>query len=274
MAVRGFGLGLRPPHYEALLARPGCVDWLEVLTENHLAPGGRPRWWLERLREQYPMVMHGVSLSIGATSALDFNYLGQVRALAQRLQPAWISDHLCWTGVAGINLHDLMPLPYTAEAVRHVAQRVAQVQDFLGTRILLENVSSYLAFGSSEMTEWQFLSAVCREADCELLLDLNNIHVNATNHGFDARQFLAGVPVARVRQLHLAGHSQLGPLLIDTHDQPVAAPVWDLYRQALVRFGAVPVMIERDAGIPPLEALLAELDVARGIAAAAQSGAA
>lgn len=266
MTLNGFGLGLRPAHYEALLEEPRGVDWLEILSENHLAAGGRPRWWLDRIRERYPLVMHGVSLSIGGTGPLDFDYLRQVGALARHVRAAWISDHLCWTGVDGVNLHDLMPLPFTAQAVRHVADRVRQVQDFLGTRILLENVASYVAFQAPEMTEWQFLAAVCQEADCDLLLDINNVHVNAINHGFDAMEYLAGVPAARVRQFHLAGHRRRGGLLIDTHDQPVAAPVWALYGQAVARFGAVPVMIERDADIPPLAELVAELDVARGIA--------
>ncbi len=266
MTLNGFGLGLRPAHYEALLEEPRGVDWLEILSENHLAAGGRPRWWLDRIRERYPLVMHGVSLSIGGTGPLDFDYLRQVGALARHVRAAWISDHLCWTGVDGVNLHDLMPLPFTAQAVRHVADRVRQVQDFLGARILLENVASYVAFQAPEMTEWQFLAAVCQEADCDLLLDINNVHVNAINHGFDAMEYLAGVPAARVRQFHLAGHRRRGGLLIDTHDQPVAAPVWALYGQAVARFGAVPVMIERDADIPPLAELVAELDVARGIA--------
>lgn len=261
----GFGLGLRPDHYEEILAGEPRVDWFEALTENYLAAGGKPLHYLERIRERYPVVLHGVSLSIGGTDPLDPHYLDDVRMLAQRIQPAWISDHLCWTGVAGRNLHDLLPLPHTEGAVRHVAGRLRQVQEALGQRILLENVSSYLGYRHSEMTEWEFLSAICREADCLLLLDINNIYVSGHNHGFDPLDYLRGVPPERVWQFHLAGHSRNGHLLIDTHDHPVAEPVWSLYAEALRRFGPVSTMIERDDNIPPLAELLAELDRARKI---------
>jgi uncharacterized protein (UPF0276 family) len=261
--IRGFGLGLRPEHYQEVLHGPQPVDWLEILTENYLVPGGKPLYFLERIRELYPMVMHGVSLSIGSTAPLDFEYLAQVRALARRVRPGWISDHLCWTGVGATNLHDLMPLPYTCEALRHVAVRIGQVQDFLGQRIVIENVSSYVTYRSSEMTEWEFIAALVAEADCDLLLDVNNVYVSSVNHGFDARAFLEALPPSRVRQIHLAGHSRRGDFLIDTHDTAVAQPVWDLYRHTAQRFGQVPTMIERDGDIPALADLLAELELAR-----------
>jgi uncharacterized protein len=266
MPSLGFGLGLRTEHYQALLRERPRIDWLEILSENYLVPGGKPLWYLERLRERYPLVMHGVSLSIGSTAPLDRSYLRSLRELAARIEPAWISDHLCWTGVDGVNLHDLLPLPYTQEALRHVARRVQQVQDFLGRRILLENVSSYVAYDSSELTEWEFLAQLAAEADCDILLDVNNIYVSAVNHGFDARQFLEAMPRERVRQLHLAGHSDHGGYIVDTHDAPIAEPVWELYRLARQRFGEVATMIERDANIPPLKELLLELDKARALA--------
>ena len=263
----GYGLGLRTEHYEEILNGDPALDWLEILSENYLVAGGKPRHYLRRLRDNYPMVMHGVSLSIGSADPLNVEYVRQLKVLASEIEPAWISDHLCWTGVDGINLHDLMPLPYTEESIAHVAERVSQVQDFLGRRILLENVSSYLTYTHSLVPEWEFLSAIAERADCLLLLDINNIYVSSRNHGFDSRAFLAGVPAARVQQFHLAGHSDNGAILIDTHDAPVCSEVWSLYAQAVQRFGAVSTMIERDDKIPPLAELLAELDQARRIAA-------
>lgn len=264
----GFGLGLRPPHYEAILATRPRVDWFEILSENYMVGGGKPLHYLDRIRARYPVAMHGVSLSIGSTDPLDRDYLAQLQALAARVEPAWISDHLCWTGVAGRNLHDLMPLPYTEEALRHVAARVRQVQDTLGRRILLENVSSYVAYAHSTMPEWEFLATVAREADCLILLDVNNIYVGSRNHGFDPVAYLDGIPLERVWQIHLAGHSENGSLIVDTHDHPVANPVWALYAIAVRRFGRVSTLIERDDRIPPLETLVAELDGARAVAAA------
>lgn len=265
----GFGLGLRAEHYEAIFEQPPRVDWFEALTENYMVDGGRPLYWLERVRSHYPIVFHGVSLSIGSTAPLDLEYLRQLKSLVQRFEPRWISDHLCWTGVAGKNLHDLLPLPYTEEALAHLAARVRRVQDFLGRRILIENVSSYLEYRHSRLTEWEFLAALCELADCELLLDVNNLYVNSRNHGFDPLVFLDAIPPARVRQIHLAGHSQDGELLIDTHDHPVCDPVWTLYAEALRRCGPVATMIERDDHIPPLAELVAELDRARALAASA-----
>jgi uncharacterized protein (UPF0276 family) len=265
MSLSGFGVGLRAPHYEALLEAPHGIDWLEVITENYLVPGGKPLWFLDAIREQFPVVMHGVSLSIGSSDPIDEEYLGAVRALAERIEPHWISDHLCWTGIEGKNLHDLLPLPYTEEALRWVAERVEQVQEALGRQILLENVSSYLNYRASEMTEWEFLTEVAHRADCAILLDINNIYVSSVNHGFDALAYLKAVPKSRVRQFHLAGHSDMQGHLIDTHDHPIAAPVWDLYAQAVAHFGAVPTMIERDDNIPALGELVAELDLAREV---------
>lgn len=262
----GFGLGLRTDHYETILTEKPPVDWFEVITENYLVPGGKPLYYLDSIRANYPLVMHGVSLSIGGTDPLNLDYLHQVKTLAGRIEPAWISDHLCWTGVNGVNLHDLLPLPYTQEAVQHVADRVKTVQDFLGRRILLENVSSYVTYAHSEMTEWEFLSAVAERADCLILLDINNIYVSAHNHGFDPLVYLNNVPAKRVQQFHLAGHLNLGNMIIDSHGDAVIDPVWSLYKAALRRFGSVSTMIERDDNIPPFAELLAELEMARQIA--------
>ena len=249
----------------------GSVDWLEVLTENYLIPGGRPLNFLEQLRAHYPFALHGVSLSIGGNDSLNIGYLREVKALAQRFDAAWISDHLCWTGVGGINMHDLMPLPFTEAALAHVVERVTQVQEILGRRLLLENVSSYVSFAHSELTEWEFLGEVAQRADCLLLLDINNVYVSSVNHGFDAHTYLRNIPVGRVQQLHLAGHSRQNDYLIDTHDAPVAEPVWQLLAAAVERFGPVATMIERDDKIPELDELLAELQRARAIAGAASA---
>jgi uncharacterized protein len=263
----GFGLGLRVDHYEAILGDRPHVDWFEVLTENYLVPGGKPLAYLTRFRECYPLVMHGVSMSIGSTAPLDLEYLRQVKALAQRIEPAWLSDHLCWTGVAGRNMHDLLPLPYTEEALAHVVDRVRQVQDVLGRRILMENVSSYVGFSQSQLTEWEFLREVAIRADCLILLDVNNIYVSSINHEFDALTYVHALPAERVQQIHLAGHENHGDYLIDTHDHPVPGPVWDLYAAALRHCGPVATMIERDDNIPPLAELVAELGQARALSA-------
>jgi uncharacterized protein (UPF0276 family) len=265
--LSGFGLGLRVPHYEAILSSRPRVDWFEALTENYLVPGGKPLHYLERVRADYPLVLHGVSLSIGGTDPIDETYLQQLRGLARRIEPAWVSDHLCWTGVNGTNLHDLLPLPWTEEALRHIVDRVHAVQDALGAPILLENPSSYVRFRVSEMTEWEFLARLARESDCLILLDVNNVYVSSRNHDFDPVEYLDGLPPHRVRQIHLAGHTDNGDHVIDTHDAPVAPAVWALYQQAVERFGPVPTMIERDDRIPPLDELVAELDTARHLAA-------
>lgn len=262
----GYGLGLRVEHYEALLANPGKVEWLEVVSENYMVSGGLPLVWLDRFRQRFPLVMHGVSLSIGSTDPLDEDYLARLAALAQRIEPAWVSDHLCWTGVQGVNLHDLMPLPYTEEALDHVVSRVKRVQDTLKRRILLENVSSYVSFADSQLSEWDFLATVAERADCLILLDVNNVHVSAMNHGFSPLDYLRGMPASRVQQFHLAGYEQGERLIIDTHDAPVSNAVWDLYLEAVRRFGRVSTMIERDDNFPPLAELMAELEHARMLA--------
>jgi len=263
----GFGLGLRTQHFHDVLETEPDLDWFEVISENFMVAGGKPRYYLQQIRERYPMVMHGVSMSIGSTDPLDQNYLKNLRQLANDIQPEWISDHLCWTGVEGLNSHDLLPMPYTEEALDHVASRIRQVQDFLGRQMLIENVSSYLSYAESQLTEWEFLAEVAERADCLILLDVNNIYVSARNHNFNPDDYLKGIPVDRVRQFHLAGHSDYGDYVIDTHDHPVVDPVWELYGKALQRFGAVSTMIERDDDIPPLNELIAELDQARRIAA-------
>ncbi len=259
----GFGLGLRTAYYEQILAERPAIDWFEILSENYLVRGGKPLHYLDRIREHYPLVMHGVSLSIGSADPLDFDYLRQLKALADRIEPEWISDHLCWTGVGGHNFHDLMPLPYDLASVRHVAERVLRVQDYLGRQILLENVSSYLEYRQSEMPEWQFVADVVDTADCRLLLDVNNVYVSSVNHGFDAWTYIESIPRERVQQIHLAGHRHHGNYIIDSHDQPVVDSVWRLYERAIQRFGPVATMIERDDNMPPLAELLAELDRAR-----------
>lgn len=261
----GFGLGLRTEHYNSILDSKPNIDWLEVISENYMVPGGKPLHFLDRIRAEYPVVMHGVSLSIGSTTAFDESYLRDLRKLADRIDPVWISDHLCWTGVHGQNMHDLLPLPYTEETAKHVAERVNIVQDYLGRRILLENVSSYASYVDSNMSEWEFISLICEKADCLLLLDVNNIYVSSYNHAFDAKAFIDGVPADRVQQIHLAGHHNHGDYIIDTHDAPIIDPVWGLYEYALSRFGPISTMIERDDQIPPLEDLVEELQVARDI---------
>lgn len=270
--LHGFGLGLRPEHYADFLQQPQHVDWLEILTDNYLVPGGKPLHYLERIRRDYPIAMHGVAMNIGSVDALDFDYLRSVRTLADRIEAQWVSDHLCWTGVNGARLHDLLPLPYTDEAVAHVAQRILQVQDFLGRRLVIENVSTY-ASAATTMNECEFLCAVADAADCELLVDINNIYVSARNNCFDANAYLHTLPAKRIRQLHLAGHSDYGDHCIDTHDNSVCAAVWQLYAKSIQLWGDVPVMIERDDNIPELESLINELGIARIIRADMQGGA-
>ena len=268
----GYGLGLRPEYYDTILDTLPKVDWFEIISENYLVPGGKPLHFLDRVREHYPLVMHGVSLSVGGTDALDFDYLKQLKVLTERVQPRWLSDHLCWTSHGGHNLHDLLPLPYNQEAVNHVVARVQQVQEFLGRRILLENVSSYVSYVHSEMSEWEFYREVVEQADCLMLLDINNVYVSARNHGFDPMQYIAAMPAERVQQIHVAGHSDYGDYVIDTHDHPVVEPVWALFAAALRRFGPVSAMIERDDRFPPFTELLAELGQMRGIAAEVLDG--
>jgi uncharacterized protein (UPF0276 family) len=263
----GYGLGLRKPHYAAFLEHRVAVDFVEVISENFMVAGGRPRQTLRAVRDRYPVALHGVSMSIGSADGVDPAYLARLRALVHEVEPLFVSDHLCWTRIGGFNSHDLLPLPYTDEALDIVCTNIAAAQDAIGRTMLIENPSSYLAFDGSTMTEWQFLDAMCARTGCALLLDVNNVFVSAANHGFDPIAYLDGIPADRVRQIHLAGHSQGEQLLIDTHDQPVCASVWDLYAHVLPRLGPVATMIERDDAIPPLHDLLAELDTARTIGA-------
>lgn len=270
--LSGFGLGLRKPHYPEFLESVVAVDFVEVISENFMIDGGRPRHILERIRQRHPVALHGVSMSLGSAQGLDPAYLTRLRTLVEDIDPLFVSDHLSWSRTPGFNSHDLLPLPYTCEALDIVCANIDQAQEALGRTMLIENPSSYMVFACSEMTEWDFLREVTQRTGCDLLLDVNNIYVSAVNHGFDPIAYIAGVPLERVRQIHLAGHSQGKTLLIDTHDQPVPAPVWSLFAHVMDMAGPVAVMIERDDNIPPLPALLAELDLARshaGLKAAA-----
>lgn len=264
----GFGLGLRKEHHADILGREQPLDFVEIISENFMACGGQPLRTLDAVRERHPVAMHGVSLSLGSAHGLRPHYLAELKALAQRIDPLWVSDHLCWTGTDTFNSHDLLPLPYTDEALDICAANVAHAQDVLERPLLIENPSSYLSFAENSYSEWEFLAALTERTGCCLLLDVNNIYVSSVNHRFDPRAFIAGIPADRVRQMHLAGHSQ-GPqgMLIDTHDAPVCAEVWELYQTAVGRFGVGATMIERDDAIPPLRELLAELAQARAAAA-------
>lgn len=265
----GIGVGLRTVHYSDVLERGRRddlgVDWFELLSENYMAPGGRPLRILGEVRDLAPVALHGVSLNIGSTDSLDADYLDDLDRLVGLARPSWISDHLCWTGVSGTNLHDLLPLPYVDDVIAHVAQRVRRVQDRLGRRIALENVSSYLSFAQDTMSEWDFLIAVAEEADCGILLDINNVYVSAHNHGFDAVKYIDSIPAERVFQIHLAGHSTSGGVLIDTHDHPVTDPVWRLFERAIANLGPVSTLIEWDDQIPSYDRLVEEADKARRI---------
>lgn len=261
----GCGIGLRKEHFDAIAETRPAVAFFEAISENFMVAGGRPLDVLTRVRERYPIVLHGVSLSIGSVDPLDEAYLDRLDALAKRFEPAWVSDHLCWTGVGGHQAHDLLPLPYTVQALDHVVGRVLRVQERLGRPIVLENVSSYVAYAHSAMPEWEFLAEVARRSGCGILLDINNIYVSSKNHRFDPRAYLQGVPKEAVRQFHLAGHSNKGTFLLDTHDHPVIDEVWDLYRDAVRRFGPVATLVEWDDRIPEFERLEQESIRARGI---------
>jgi uncharacterized protein len=265
----GHGVGLRPQHYPAILDDGLRAEWFEAISENYMLRGGRPLHALERVRAERPIVLHGVSLSLGATEPLNRTYLAELRGLADRFEPAWVSDHLCWGSHGKHYAHDLLPLPYTEEVLDHVVARVGAVQDALGRQLVVENVSSYVEFTHSTMTEWEFLAALAERADCGLLFDVNNVFVSATNHGFDAERYVAGIPVGRVAQIHLAGHTDNGTHLLDTHDHPVRAEVWDLYRSAVARFGRVSTLVEWDDRIPPFAELLEEAERARAAEAEA-----
>jgi uncharacterized protein len=265
----GYGLGLRSVYYNEILERQPAVDWFEIISENYLVEGGKALYYLDAIGERYPLVMHGVSLSIGGPHELDRDYLQRLKGLAERVRPAWISDHLCWSRGSAHQLHDLLPLPYTEESLHHVAARVRQVQDVLQRPLVLENVSSYVRTANADFSEWEFLAALGELSGCELLLDINNVYVSARNHGFDPWTFISALPAGRIRQLHLAGHSDYGDYLIDTHDHPVSDPVWQLYQRTLRHLGPVATLLERDDHYPPLDELLAELERARTCAAAA-----
>jgi uncharacterized protein (UPF0276 family) len=266
-APLGHGVGLRREHFERVLSAPTRIDWFEVISENFMAEGGRPLDVLDKVRALYPVVLHGVSLSFGSTDPLNEPYLDRLAALARRTEPAWVSDHLCWAGFGGHYAHDLLPLPYTEEAVKHVVARVQRVQERLGRPIALENVSSYLTFRQSSLTEWEFLAEIARRSGCGILLDVNNIYVSSRNHGFDPRAYIEGIPKEAVWQFHLAGHSDKGAFLLDTHDHPVPDPVWDLYEHAVRRFGKVSALVEWDDHIPAFERLEEESLRAREVEA-------
>ena len=269
LSCLGFGVGLRRPHYSFVLENWPAMDWFEVISENFMVAGVRPLEVLERVREHYPIALHGVSMSLGSTDPLNREYLSDLAKLARRFKPSWISDHLCWTGVGGHYLHDLVPLPYTEEVVQHVAGRIRQVQEIVGAPLLIENISSYVEFQISRLREWEFLVAVAEEADCGILLDVNNIYVNAFNHRFDPLVYIDAIPADRVVQFHLAGHSDDGTYLLDTHDHPVRDEVWSLYEHSVRRFGALSTLIEWDDNIPDFVELAAVAGIARRRCAAA-----
>ena len=268
----GLGVGLRNQHFNYLMRQDPPVDWFEIISENFIDNHGYARRVLERVRSLRPVVMHGVSLSIGSTDPLDWDYLKALKALAEFVRPAWVSDHLCWTGVAGVNTHDLLPMPLNEESLRHVAARVREVQDFLGRPLVLENPSTYLEFKDSTLPEWEFLSELVRETGCGLLLDVNNVYVSAHNHGFDPERYIENLPHESVVQIHLAGPTDCGRYLVDTHDQPVPARVWELYALAQGLTGGVSTLLEWDANIPDFPELVAELRKAEAALAGENPG--
>lgn len=259
----GFGLGLRSTHFEDIIQTQPKVDWFEIISENYMVEGGKPWYYLERIRADYPIVMHGVSMSIGSVAPLNLQYLEKLKQLAEKVEPRWISDHLCFTSVGGINSHDLLPMPYTEESLTHLSSQIAKVQDYLGREMIFENVSSYLTYKTSEMTEWEFLAQLTKNTGCKFLMDINNVYVSARNHHFDPMAYLNAIPASSIQQIHLAGHQDFGTHVIDTHDEDVPDPVWQLYRKYAEKIGPVSTMIERDGNIPPLESLLKELEIAK-----------
>ena len=259
----GLGVGLRTVHFSHILKHQPAVDWFEIISENFMDSGGRPRYVLEQIAERYPIVMHGVSLSIGSTDPLNFEYLRKLKGLADAVGARWVSDHLCWTGVAGINAHDLLPIPLNEDTLQHVVERIRIVQDILERPLVLENPSSYVTFAASTMNEWEFLSRMAEEADCGLLLDVNNVYVSSVNHDFDPIEYIEAIPHERVVQFHLAGHTNCGTHLIDTHDGQVIRRVWELFRRAHQLTGGVSTLLEWDAKIPPFPVLHAEVLKAR-----------
>lgn len=263
--IHGVGIGLRAQHYAEILATQPSVPWFEVLIDNYMEAGGRPLYHLEQVRQHYPITFHGVGLSLGSTDPLDTGYLATLKTLMQRFEPDWISEHLSWSQVHGRVANDLLPMPYTEESIQHLVSRIQQVQDILGQRILIENVSSYVSFTVDAMTEWVFLREVIIRADCLLLLDVNNLYVSAMNHAFDPHEYLAAIPAEQVREIHLAGYEDKGAYLLDTHGQRIHPPVWQLYRETLAQIGPRPTLIEWDTDIPELSILCDEAARAQAI---------
>lgn len=261
--ISGVGLGIRQPHFSQIIRDKPNISWFELLADNYLCEGGKALLELDEIREKYPMTFHCVGMNLGGTDPLDFSYLEKVNGLASRYQAKWISDHLCWSAHQGRHHHDLLPLPYTEEAINNTVERITKVQDFLGERILIENASTYIQLQDSEMKEWEFLSEISQRSDCNILLDINNIYVNSVNHNFDPLHFLNNVPMERVKEFHLAGHEKSERVLIDTHGASISNDVWSFYDAALKLFGPVPTIIERDNNIPDLDVLIQEVEMAK-----------
>jgi uncharacterized protein (UPF0276 family) len=259
----GFGIGLRTVHFDHILQNRPKIDWFEVLSENYLDTGGRPLWILDQIAERYPVVLHGVSLNVGSKDPIDFEYLRKLKALGKRIGARWVSDHLCWTGVSGLNVHDLLPMPYTEESLRYTIERVKTIQDYLERPIALENASTYLEFSVSTWKESDFIATMAEEADCGVLLDVNNVYVSSFNHGFDPKAYIDKIPADRVIQIHLAGHTHKGTYILDTHSDYVIDTVWDLYRYAYRRMGGISTLLEWDASIPEFDIVHAEALKAR-----------
>jgi uncharacterized protein (UPF0276 family) len=259
----GFGIGLRSVHFEHILKNNPTIDWFEVLSENYLDTGGRPLHILDQVAERYPVVLHGVSLNVGSTDPIDFEFLKKLKALGKRVNARWVSDHLCWTGVTGKNTHDLLPMPYTDQALRHTIERVRNIQDFLERPIALENASTYLEFSTSKWPESEFISALAEEADCGILLDVNNVYVSSFNHGFDPKKYIDRIPKDRLVQMHLAGHTNKGTHILDTHSDYVIDNVWELYRYAHRQLGGASTLLEWDANIPAFDVVHGEALKAR-----------
>jgi uncharacterized protein (UPF0276 family) len=257
-SIEGAGLGLRSNHYQEIFETQPDVPWFELLSDNYMAAGGLPIQRAEKIRQNYPVTLHGVGMSLGSADPLNVEYLKRLKTLAERLQPTYISDHIAWVSVNGQYTHDLLPLPYTQDMLQHLSDRIQQVQEYLGRTILIENPSSYLTFASSDMSEADFIKQLCVSSGCELLLDVNNVYVSAQNHGFEAAQYLAELPVDKVKEIHLAGYEEMPGYLFDTHGHQVREPVWQLYKMALEHFGRVPTLIEWDTDIPEFSTLLSE----------------
>jgi len=264
--LSGYGLGLRQPHYEQVVQSRAPVDWFEILSENFMEAHPGHSEYLADLSQHYPIVMHGVAMNIAGGDPIDRNYLTKLKMLAQHVRPVCISDHLCWTSARGVNSHDLLPVPYTREALLHVVTRVKQVQDALGQQLVLENPSTYTEFQASVMPEWEFMAELAEKADCGLLLDVNNVYVSAFNHRYDAKRYIDAIPAARIAYIHLAGHRNCGTHIIDTHDDHVIDAVWNLYRYTIARLGLVSTMVEWDGNIPAFDVLLTELAKTRNVA--------